>query len=120
MLEEIKPDPAPLVMERPPSLQLNRPTFYFVTWEHSSCCSSEQTSDHRDCSLEDPGGAMGHNKLTGNRKNESESIIDVISHVITITNKIIIIIIIIIIIVALQTFVLPWPLFQFLDPIHSR
>jgi hypothetical protein len=32
----------------------------------------------------------------------------------------IIIIIIIIIIIALQPFVGPWPLFQFLDPIHSR
>jgi hypothetical protein len=31
-----------------------------------------------------------------------------------------IIIIIIIIIMALQLFVGPWPLFQFLDPIHSR
>jgi hypothetical protein len=33
---------------------------------------------------------------------------------------IIIIIIIIIIIMALQAFVRRWPLFQFLDPIHSR
>jgi hypothetical protein len=33
---------------------------------------------------------------------------------------IIIIIIIIIIIMAVQPFVGPWPLFQFLDPIHSR
>jgi hypothetical protein len=32
----------------------------------------------------------------------------------------IIIIIIIIIIMALQYFVGPWPLFQFLDPLHSR
>jgi hypothetical protein len=32
----------------------------------------------------------------------------------------IIIIIIIIIIMALQHYVGPWPLFQFLDPIHSR
>jgi hypothetical protein len=32
----------------------------------------------------------------------------------------IIIIIIIIIIIALQPFIGPWPLFQFLDPIHSR
>jgi hypothetical protein len=32
---------------------------------------------------------------------------------------IIIIIIIIIIIMALQPFIGPWPLFQFLDPIHS-
>jgi hypothetical protein len=30
------------------------------------------------------------------------------------------IIIIIIIIMALQLFVGPWPLFQFLDPVHSR
>jgi hypothetical protein len=27
---------------------------------------------------------------------------------------------IIIIIIAVQPFVVPWPLFQFLDPIHSR
>jgi hypothetical protein len=33
---------------------------------------------------------------------------------------IIIIIIIIIIIMDLQPFVGPWPLFQFLDPVHSR
>jgi hypothetical protein len=31
-----------------------------------------------------------------------------------------IVVIIIIIIIALQAFVGPWPLFQFLDPIHSR
>jgi hypothetical protein len=31
-----------------------------------------------------------------------------------------IMIIIIIIIIALQTFAGPWPLFQFLDPIHSQ
>jgi hypothetical protein len=35
-------------------------------------------------------------------------------------NNIIIIIIIIIIIVVPQPFVGPWPLFQFLEPIHSR
>jgi uncharacterized protein HemY len=33
---------------------------------------------------------------------------------------IIIIIIIIIIIMVLQPLVVPWPLYQFLDPIHSR
>jgi hypothetical protein len=31
-----------------------------------------------------------------------------------------IIIVVVIIIMALQPFIGPWPLFQFLDPIHSR
>jgi hypothetical protein len=44
----------------------------------------------------------------------------IMSHIFWDISRIIIIIIIIIIIMHLQPFVGPWPLFQFLDPIHSR
>jgi hypothetical protein len=80
-----------LLMERRPSLQRNRSPFHFAAWEQESFRSSEQTSDLRDCTSDDPGFVVGLNEPTINRTNKPDGIVGVTrqASVLTINNKII-------------------------------